>query len=101
MGGFFSPGDPRLLLLPAVVGDAPAAAAAAVLLLSNALEIIPPVLAEVFVPVPPDDRCAAMLRFGWRLVLLLLMWFALVPLPGPLLLLLLLLRLFKLVEEVE
>lgn len=86
-GGFFSPGDPRLLLLPAVV--VVVVAAAAWLLLSTSLEIIPPVLAAVLVPVAPDVRW----RFGGcRLLFRLLA-------PEPELLLLLLLMLFKLVVE--
>lgn len=53
--GLFSLDDPRLLLLPAVVVVV-AAADAAWLLLSNTLEIIPPVFAAVFVPVAADVR---------------------------------------------
>lgn len=86
-GGFFSPGDPRLLLLPAVV--VVVVVAAAWLLLSTSLEIIPPVLAAVLVPVAPDVRW----RFGGCRLL-----FRLAPEPE-LLLLLLLLMLFKLVVE--
>lgn len=88
-GGFFSPGDPRLLLLPAVVVVVVVVAAAAWLLLSTSLEIIPPVLAAVLVPVAPDVRW----RFGGCRLL-----FRLAPEPE-LLLLLLLLMLFKLVVE--
>lgn len=58
--GLFSLDDPRLLLLPAVVVVVVvvvvAAADAAWLLLSNTLEIIPPVFAAVFVPVAADVR---------------------------------------------
>lgn len=53
--GLFSLDDPRLLLLPVVVVVV-AAADAAWLLLSNTLEIIPPVFAAVFVPVAADVR---------------------------------------------
>lgn len=52
--GLFSVDDPRLLLTPVVV--VVAAADAAWLLLSNTLEIIPPVFAAVFVPVAADVR---------------------------------------------
>lgn len=90
-GGFFSPGDPRLLLLPVVVVVAPATAAW--LLLSTSLEIIPPVLAAVLVPVAPDDRC----RFGICRLL-----FKLAPEPELLwMALLLLLMLFKLFGELD
>lgn len=51
----FSLDDPRLLLLPVVVVVV-AAADAAWLLLSNTLEIIPPVFAAVFVPMAADVR---------------------------------------------
>lgn len=85
-GGFFSPGDPRLLLLPAVV--VVVVAAAAWLLLSTSLEIIPPVLAAVLVPVAPDVR--------WRFGGCRLLFRLLAPEPE---LLLLLLMLFKLVVE--
>lgn len=57
--GLFSLDDPRLLLLPAVVVVVVVvvgAADAAWLLLSNTLEIIPPVFAAVFVPVAADVR---------------------------------------------
>lgn len=56
--GLFSLDDPRLLLVPAVVVVVVvvAAADAAWLLLSNTLEIIPPVFAAVFVPVAADVR---------------------------------------------
>lgn len=86
-GGFFSPGDPRLLLLPAVVVVV-VVAAAAWLLLSTSLEIIPPVLAAVLVPVAPDVR--------WRFGGCRLLFRLLAPEPE---LLLLLLMLFKLVVE--